>query len=165
MRMLFTLLLLFAANSYAEEQQPVKQPDKQADNQADNQIYSEHSKLTVENLNKTVEIIRDPTEMSSNFRSALRNLPNRGGAEQTKTDEAGFKALNMPEIELVGKVFSENGPPTVVFKARGKYHHFEEGEQVSKVINNQVVTIHVQEITEESVRILVMPFNKTLIFN
>lgn len=152
MMRLFILLLGFCSFVFAEQET------------VPNQVYNGNSQLNVKNLNKAVEIIRDPTAMSGNFRKALRNLPGSAPV-QGKTDEEGYKSLNLPEIELVGKMFSENGPPSVVFKARGKYHHFEEGEQVSKVINNQVVTIKIEKITKQSVRVLVMPFNKTLIFN
>lgn len=153
MKKVFIIFLVCSAVAFAEQK---TEP---------NQVYSKRSQLNVKNVNKAVEIIRDPTAMSSNFRQALRGLPGSVAPVSTKTDEAGYQALNLPEIELVGKIFSENGPPSVVFKARGKYHHFEEGEQVSKVINNQVVTLHVQEITEDYVKLLIMPFNKTLIFN
>ena len=129
-----------------------------------NQVYNASSQTKVAALNKVTEVLRDPTAMSENFRKALRNLP-ANSPVQSGTDQRELKDLGLPEIEMVGKIFSENAPATVVLKANGKYHHFEEGDQISRVINDQVVTLHVQEISKHNVRLLIMPFNKTLIFN
>lgn len=170
MKVLFFLLLVFSASGWAENkpQVAVDNTDKKVKVLRDPtaKVYSKESQLTVDNINKTVEVIRDPTEMSNNFRQALRNLPNYSSAQDKDASTSeDFKALGLPEIELVAKVFSENGPPTVVLKAKGKYHHFEEGDKVSKVIKNQVITIHIQEISKNGVRLVVMPFNKILILN
>ncbi|MCK5354232.1 MAG: hypothetical protein KAJ63_03875 [Methyloprofundus sp.] len=132
---------------------------------SNNQMYSKSSQSAVDKINKVVEVVRDPTALSNNFRKALRNLPVVGDSTGNDQDKKDLRALGIPEIELVAKVFSEHAPATVVLKANGKYHHFEEGDQISKVINNEVVTMHVQEISKHTVRLLIMPFNKTLIFN
>jgi len=100
--------------------------------------------------------------MSANFRKALSNLP---GNSEDAAQASTTKALGLPDIELVAKVLGGGELNSVVFKANDKYFHFEEGDQISKVINKQVVTLHVQEISKHTVRLLVMPFNKTLIFN
>ncbi len=133
--------------------------------QIKNQVYSANSGLTIENINKVVEVLRDPTVMSGNFRKALRDRPNSQVEERYEpaVDENG--ELLLPEIELVAKVLNENGRSSIVLKAIGKYYHFEEGDRLSKVINHQVVTMHVQEISKHTVRLFIAPFNKTLIFN
>jgi len=128
----------------------------------ENRVYTGQSKLTVDNINNAVEVLRDPTVMSANFRKALSNLP---GNSEDAAQASTTKALGLPDIELVAKVLGGGELNSVVFKANDKYFHFEEGDQISKVINKQVVTLHVQEISKHTVRLLVMPFNKTLIFN
>jgi len=129
-----------------------------------NQVYNANSQLTVENINKVVEILRDPTAMSSNFRSALGRLPGNIDTPivERNVDENG--ELLLPDIEMVGKVISKDRPSTVVFKANEKYYHFEEGESLTKVVNHKVMTFKVLEISKSQVRVLVMPFNKILIF-
>ncbi len=131
-----------------------------------NQVYSPSSQLAVQKVNKAFEVLRDPTAMSSNFREALRQLPNNKAVSvETEKGVASSQELGFPDIELVGKVLSQTKAHSVVFKINGKYFHFEEGEQVSLVVDNQVVTLHVQVISQHTVRLLMMPFNKTLLFN
>jgi len=147
MRRVFLFLYSFSVLLHAEE----------------NQVYSEHSQLTAKNINKAVEILRDPTVMNDNFRKALNRLPNNQQEVIEKgVDESG--ELLLPDIEMVGKVISKEGTSTVVFKAKGKYYHFEEGESLTKVVDHKVMTFKVLEISKHSVRVLVMPFNKVLIF-
>jgi hypothetical protein len=125
-----------------------------------NQIYDKGSQSKVDKLNKAVEILRDPTAMNSNFRRALSRLSNHDAVapeQQSETIEATTE-LGLPEVELVGKVFSENRPATVILKAKGKIYHFEEGDKISRVINHEVVTFHVQEISRHAVRIFITPF-------
>ncbi len=154
------LLLGFCSLVFAE-QEPLQQEAA-----PDNMVYSKSSGLTVDKLNKVVEVLRDPSVMSDNFRQALRGLSaNNEPVQQSGATPASPQDFGLPEIEIVGRVYSENKPATVVLKANGKYHHFVEGDRLTRVINNQLVTFHVQEINEHSVRLLVMPFNKILIFN
>ncbi len=132
----------------------------------ENQVYGKGSQSKVDKLNKAVEVLRDPTAMNGNFRRALRRLPNHNTAVSGQSETIRATAeLGLPEVELVGKVFSENRPATVILKAKGKIYHFEEGDKISRVINHEVVTFHVQEISRHAVRIFITPFNKTLIFN
>lgn len=154
---MFVLLFSFYTMVYAD---PKKSPDS---------IDKQLSKLTVKNIHKRVEILRDPTVMSPNFRDALRHLSNNGVSSNEDAEDTSsastVQQLGLPDIQLVGKMLSQTGINTVVFKMNEQYFHFEVGDQISKVIDNQVVTLHVQEISQHSVRLLVMPFNKTLIFN
>ncbi len=154
MKSLVFLLLVFCTLAFAEDEQQ-RAPE--------NMVYSKGSGLTVENLNKAVEILRDPTVMNDNFRKALSRLPNNQ-PESVDKDVNKHGELLLPEIEMVGKVISEDRPSTVVFKAKGKYFHFEEGESLTKVVDHKVVTFTVVEISKARVRVLVMPFNQTLIF-
>lgn len=132
-----------------------------------NQVYSASSQLRAESLNKAVEILRDPTAMSRNFRQALRALPKADAPPPSASVavKEELDDLGLPDIELVAKVFSEYKPPSIVLKVSDKYHDFEEGEQMSQVIDNHLVTMHVQEISKHTVRLLIMPVNKILIFN
>lgn len=171
MKVLLFLLLVFSASGWAESNQPVTvdNTQKKVEPMRDptrSKVYSKKSQLTVDKINKTVEVLRDPTAMSGNFRKALRGLQgNHTFVDESGATPANAKDFGLPEIEIVGRVYSENKPATVVLKANGKYHHFVEGDRLTRVINNQLVTFHVQEINEHSVRLLVMPFNKILIFN
>jgi len=147
MKWVFVFLYSFSVLLHAEE----------------NQVYNAHSQLTAKNINKAVEVLRDPTVMNENFRKALNNLSS-DSSEKGGKKSSGNGQLLLPEIEMVGKVISQNGPSTVVFKANDKYYHFEEGESLTKVVNHKVMTFKVLEISKHTVRVLVMPFNKTLIF-
>jgi len=156
MRWLFFLLLGFSAFSFAEQVQ------ERAPN---NMVYNKGSGLAVDNINKVVDILRDPTAMSGNFRQALRRLPNNQPVSEIGVTPADPEEFGLPKVEIVGRVYSENKPSSVVLRANGKSYYFEEGDQVTQVIDNQLITYHVQEISEHSIRLLVMPFNKILIFN
>ncbi len=147
MRWVFLFLYGFSVLLHAEE----------------NQVYNKHSQLTAENINKAVEVLRDPTVMNDNFRKALGNLSNAPSVDGVKKPSSNGELL-LPDIEMVGKVISKEGTSTVVFKANDKYYHFEEGESLTKVVDHKVMTFKVLEISKHSVRVLVMPFNKILIF-
>ena len=156
MRFLAILLFSFCSLVIAEHEEETK-----------NQVDSGSSKSKVEPLNKAVEVIRDPTAMSHNFRRALQGISSQSNNIETgvkKDDGTTLRALGIPEIELVAKVFNSDGTGTVVLRANGKIFHFEEGDQISRVIDDQIVTLHVQEISKNTVRLLIMPFNKYLIF-
>jgi len=171
MKVLFFLLLVFSTSGWAENNQEVTvdTAQKKAEPMRDPtraKVYSKESQLTVNKINKTVDVLRDPTELSGNFRKALRGLQgNNMLVDESGATPANPQDFGLPEIEIVGRVYSENKPATVVLKANGKYHHFVEGDRLTRVIDNQLVTFYVQEINEHSVRLLVMPFNKILIFN
>lgn len=163
MRWLVFWLLGFCSLVFAEQKQV---PEQLQEGAPGNRVYSKGSGSKVNNINKTVEVLRDPSAMSGNFRQALRGLQGKSPpVTQGVPTAAGAKKFELPEIEIVGRVYSENKPATVVLKANGKYHHFVEGDQLTRVIDDQLVTFHVQEINEHRVRLLVMPFNKILIFN
>jgi len=112
----------------------------------ENQVYNKHSQLTADN-----------------FRKALGNLSSAPSVDGVKKPSSNGELL-LPDIEMVGKVISKEGASTVVFKANDKYYHFEEGESLTKVVDHKVMTFKVLEISKHSVRVLVMPFNKVLIF-
>ena len=80
MRYLVFLLLGFCSLGFAADQPPK------------NQVYSASSQTKVAALNKTVEILRDPTAMSDNFRKALRNLPGNSPV-QSGSDQSGLVGL------------------------------------------------------------------------
>jgi len=150
--MIFLLLWGFCFSAFAEGALPSGQPHN----------TQEHISA-VKHLNEMVGLLRDPTLMNANFRKALGRLPNQQQEVVEKdVDENG--ELLLPEIELVGKVISEDRASTVVFKAKGKYYHFEEGDSLTKVVDHKVITFKVIEISKSRVRVLIMPFNKTLIF-
>jgi len=147
MRWVFLFLYGFSVLLHAEE----------------NQVYNKSSQLTAENINKAIEVLRDPTVMNDNFRKALGNLSSAPSVDGVKKPSSNGELL-LPDIEMVGKVISKEGASTVVFKANDKYYHFEEGESLTKVVDHKVMTFKVLEISKHSVRVLVMPFNKVLIF-
>jgi len=126
------------------------------------------SALSVPNLNKMMGILNDPTMMNANFRRALGGLNQQNGngvIESVETDVDEDGELLLPNIEMVAKVLNDSKPNTVVFKTRNKYLHFEQGQQVSIIVNHEVVTLSVEEISKYRTRLRIMPFNKVLIFN
>jgi len=170
-----------------------------------NMVYNKSSQLTVDNINKTIEIIRDPTqvigasmgnvsvkslknaipdlssltnrkpqplrdptEMSGNFRQALNSYK-----PKTTTTDSDTESNAVPTIELIGKVFIPVDPlsmdqqyqdrSSVVLNINEKAVHLKEGARSSIVIQEHIVTVSVEEITKQYVKIRLSPSNETLL--
>lgn len=125
-----------------------------------NQIYTKKSSEKINALNKTTEILRDPTQLSPNFRQALRGITPKGrSASNTKTK----KALALPEIELAGKVLAQSKKPKAMLRINKKIYYVSENSALSFVKNNQVITVKVLKVNKDHVKITVSPHNQTLI--
>ena len=108
----------------------------------------------------SVEILRDPTEMSPNFRQALRGVRPTENSSNSAQDNAFPK---MPEINLAAKILSKKNTPSVILKVNDQSLHVTEGKSASIVDNHQVIEIRVDEIKKTHVSIFVLPHNKQLI--
>jgi len=129
-----------------------------------NQVYNEASQLTVGNINQAVEVLRNPTVMSGNFRRALENIkPGISTAAAATLDLSNDEDSDMPFIELVAKVLSEDKPSTVVLRVNDHTVHLMEGSTASQMINRKIVNIRVDRITENDVTIFVSPFEQVMV--
>jgi hypothetical protein len=105
---------------------------------------------------------RDPTQMSGNFRQALKNMPasNSNGINPNAVNNPA--AHNIPTLELAAKIMGKH--KSVMLKVNNKrIIQIVEGEQFSLVENNQLITIRVEKITKNQIRLLVSPPNEHLI--
>lgn len=129
-----------------------------------NQVYNAHSQLTVDKINKAVEVLRNPTVMSGNFRQALQNLSPRvpeAFAATTSPDIDDQK--DMPFISLIGKVISKDKPSSVVLRINDHSVHMTEGGTSSQLVNRKIVNIRVDKVTEDAVTIFLSPFKQTMV--
>jgi len=120
-------------------------------------------------------LLRDPTMMNSSFRQALSGLSNTGNtintpAKPVKSDVNKEGELLLPDVEMQAKVINKTSSKLnqvvlkVLFKTTEQYFHFKQGEQATMVVNNKVVTLTVEEISQDRVRLRVLPFNQVLFF-
>ncbi len=129
-------------------------------NEQSAQIYTDSSASKIDKLNKTTEILRDPTKMSPNFRQALNRItPKNTPINNTKTKQA----LALPEIELAGKVLVRSKKAKAMLRVNDKIYYVSANSTISFVKDNQVISIKVHEVTKDHVKITVSPHNQTLI--
>ena len=179
-RLLFYFFLLSSSVTWAEETQ------NPAEN---NMIYSRSSKLTVDNINKAVEILRDPvaaikgktqplkdpTQINENFQQAIKN--SRGAGSAPGADE---NTQNLPGIRLLGKIYHPRSAreiltrqktdlpekqSSIVLQIEDEIVHLHEGDSSSVIKNNQLYTIEVEEITPYAVKLLLKPNQATLVLH
>lgn len=144
------LLILSAPAALAEQNKP------------NSPVYSAQSQLTVDNINKAVGIIRDPTQMSMNFRQALKNIVPEAQANIPATGPAG-SANALPFVELAGKVLTPDKPAIAVLRINSHPVHIEEGGSTSMINDGKFLTVRVDEITEQHVKVMLVELNKPLI--
>jgi len=128
------------------------------------------------NIQQLQQILRDPTMMGGGFRQALSGLSNTGNKIKAivepiiKSDVDKEGELLLPDIEMQAKVLSKTSSKhhqvvfKVLFKTTEQYFHFKQGERATMVVDNKVVTLEVQEISQHRVRLKLMPFNQVLFF-
>lgn len=175
------LLALSVSTAFAEEQKKA----------ANNQVYSKSSASTVEKLNKATdslrnpgkilkkiaigddeeeqdeksdaeeEILRDPTQMSGNFRQALKNVrPTTDGSTNGK--DAGFP--EMPDISLAAKIMGRKNTASVILKVNKRNFNISEGKSASFIDSkHRLIRIRVDEIRRNYVKIFVLPHGEELI--
>ena len=129
-----------------------------------NQVYNEQSQLTAEKLNQAVQVLRNPTLMSGNFRQALKNIkPGIPTASASSSNYKNNKENDMPFIELVAKVMAKDKPSTIVLKVNDHTLHLTEGNTASQLVNRKIVNIRVDEITDSYVKIYLSPFEQVMV--
>jgi len=129
-----------------------------------NQVYNAQSQLTVDNINQAVEVLRNPTVMSGNFRQALKNItPGIPTASASTSNSNDREEDDMPFIELVAKVLTLEKRPTVVLRVNDHVLHLTEGETASQLVNRKVVNIRVDKVTENGVTIFLSPFDQVMV--
>ena len=130
-----------------------------------NQVYNQKSQLSVENINQAVQILRNPTLMSGNFRQALKNIkpgvPTASAASPFSNDDG--EENDMPFIELVAKVISTEKPSTVVLRVNDHTLHLTKGNTASQLVNRKIVNIRIDEITDTYVKIFISPFGQEMV--
>lgn len=126
-----------------------------------NPVYSEHSQLPVDNLNEAVGVIRDPTQMSQSFRQAIKAIVPEAQANVPGAAVSGGKTL--PLVELAGKVLTPNNPAAVVLRINNRSFHIPAGGSTSMIHEDKVLTVRVDEITEQYVKVVLVELNKPMI--
>lgn len=134
-----------------------------------NQVYNPSSQLTVENLNKATEILRDPTKMSGNFRQALKKLKPSTPANENSDGP------KVPDIKLLGKIYvpktlnnlaiPSSKVSSVSLSIDKQTIYLKEGAMSSVIKKEHLITVHVEEITQHYVKLTIQPNNETLILH
>ena len=155
--------------------------------------------LTVENINKATEVLRDPTVISEKMEQRLKGLasptvknappppgdsaPDGGLKDPTLMNQNFRDALNrktnkavngpagpasetpvLPKIRLLASVCGgQKNTNSAMLDINGKTHMVRADDKFSFVDNNRVMEIQVIEIHEHYVKVMVLPFNETLI--
>jgi hypothetical protein len=141
------------------------------------QIYTKESIENINKLNKAAELLsspgklfsadkddkkdlpmRDPTQMSGNFRDELKKL-NSGGALGNSTS-APASIDKMPTIELIAKVLGKN--KSVMLRVNKQTLQLVEGSKASFTEEQRLMEIQVHKIHQDYVTIVVLPRNETL---
>ncbi|NOR68471.1 MAG: hypothetical protein GQ532_02035 [Methylomarinum sp.] len=129
-----------------------------------NQVYNGTSQLTAENINQAVDILRNPTVMSSNFRKAMANImPGISTAKASTLNLNDDEESDMPFIDLVAKIIVADKPSTVVIRVNDHTFHLMEGGTASQMINRKIVNIRVDKITANNVTIFISPFEQLMV--
>jgi len=129
-----------------------------------NQVYNAQSQLTVDNINQVVDVLRNPTVMSGNFRQALKNIaPGISTATASTSGSNNDEENDLPFIELVAKVVTPDKPATVVLRVNDHTLHLTEGSTASQMVNRKIVNIRVDKITENNVTIFLSPFDQVMV--
>lgn len=115
----------------------------------------------LDNVTERKELPRDPTQMSGNFRQALKNLNAGSGANPNSNAAKNNPASAMPAIELAAKIMGKN--KSVMLRIKDRVIQVAEGGRMSLIENQQVISIQVEKIDPNQVRISVLPYNEHLI--
>jgi hypothetical protein len=100
----------------------------------------------------------DPTQMSANFRQEL----NKHSSSNSNSNTAKSNPENaIPAIELAAKIMGKN--KSVMLRIKDRIVQIAEGDQLSLVENQQVLSIRVEKIDKSQVKIFISPLNKDLI--
>ncbi len=152
-RLFYLLIFTTAPFAFGQEADP------------NNPVYNRQSQLSVNNINRVVEILRNPTVMSGNFRQALKDIaPTISSASASVISPSGeYEENDMPIIALVGKMITPDMPPSVVIRVNKSTFHLSEGRSASQLVNNKIVNIRVDKITENNVTIFLSPFEQVMV--
>ncbi|PKM10023.1 MAG: hypothetical protein CVV06_14080 [Gammaproteobacteria bacterium HGW-Gammaproteobacteria-10] len=130
----------------------------------DTPVDSSRAQSTTDNVNEAVSVIRDPTRINQNFRQAIKNMAPSSRAASDKPAEGREPGLNDSlEVALVGKVLTPNKPRAVVLRINDDAYYILEGESVSMFEKGEMLTVRVNEITRQHVKITLVERNKLLI--
>lgn len=170
-------LLLLSFVLHAEQPAAPVPPTPKSDLEV--QVYTKESTDNIAALNKAAEVLsdpvkafsareadkkelpRDPTQMSGNFRQALKNIPASSSNSTNPNAPNNKPSRNIPAIELAAKIMGKN--KSVMLRIKDRVIQVAEGGRVTLIENQQVITIRVEKIDTTQVRILVSPHNEHLI--
>jgi hypothetical protein len=103
---------------------------------------------------------RDPTQMSGNFKQEFKKVSTNNVASPNAVNNPA--ARNIPTLELAAKIMGKH--KSVMLRVNNKrIIQIVEGEQFSLVENNQLITIRVEKINKNQIRLLISPPNEYLI--
>ncbi|MGR9114863.1 MAG: hypothetical protein ACU85E_03800 [Gammaproteobacteria bacterium] len=117
------------------------------------------SRLSSEQSQLAVELVRDPTRMSENFRQAIKNIVPPAQANVPATGGGD----DLPSVELLGKVLTPNQPAAVVLRINERSVHLPKNGSTTTIIDGRLVTIRVDEITKRHVKVRLVEMNQFMI--
>lgn len=116
---------------------------------------------SVANINALKQFPRDPTQMSGNFRQALKNMPASHGGATGANPNAPAQQNLMPAIELAAKMVGKH--KSVLLRVNKRVVQIAEGGQMSWIEGNQLFNIRIEKISKNQVRVRVLPSNDLFI--
>ncbi len=120
-------------------------------------VYTKKSRLTVENLNKTTEILRDPTQASGSFRDALKRI------KPSSQQQSPSKQYTLPDLSLNALVAGPNRTYSAMLKIDKKVVLVKTGYRLSIVSKKQLYEVVINKITREEIRLTLLPANEQII--
>lgn len=97
----------------------------------------------------------DPTAPDETFRQTFRTLlrgQSRGNDDLPP----------MPTVELAARVLRPGIEPAVLLKIDGRVVLVKDGEEISLVREGTTIQLRIQDIGDDSVRVLILPYNEML---
>ena len=136
----------------------VYQPYALAEHQDNNQsVYSKKSRLNVENLNNATEVIRDPTRISGSFREALNKI--KPGNQQPQSSNG---QQSLPDLRLNALVAGPGQTYSAMLKIEDEVRLVKTGYRLSVMSNKRLYEVVINDITDEELRLTLLPANETI---
>ncbi|MBN2700881.1 MAG: hypothetical protein JXR29_05460 [Methylothermaceae bacterium] len=103
----------------------------------------------------------DPTQPDPAFQRSFRALLRQG----QKTDDDTTVPVTLPAVTLVAKVLKPHMPPAAMLQVGAKTVLVKDGDEVTVFHQDRLLTLRIEAITDNAVRLLVLPQNEPLVLH
>ncbi|GAB4358227.1 MAG: hypothetical protein Kow0060_12110 [Methylohalobius crimeensis] len=103
----------------------------------------------------------DPTQPDPAFQRSFRALLRQG----QKTDDDTTVPVTLPAVTLVAKVLKPHMPPAAMLQVGAKTVLVKDGDEVTVFHQDRLLTLRIEAITDNAIRLLVLPQNEPLVLH